>query len=140
MDDEAFVRATEIFFVIPLATEADIRDALTASVDSGNKHRLDELLPLYVVLQTLYLKRDELDSYFGRISISLELRASGVAPRISNTQNAPQESSTARQEDIIWVGNLVAAEEPIVITSHGGDEASSRIVFAIWEVKALLST
>ncbi|KAL9128388.1 MAG: hypothetical protein Q9217_002912 [Psora testacea] len=153
MDDELFVRASELFVLVPTGTELDIKEVFAGldqhhdeskaiSLRSFPQRSLlyfDELLPLYIVLQTPYQEQDELSSYFDRISISLELRASGSAPRALSVNDTHQESSPARQEDIIWTGNLVAAEEPVMIIPHGKDTGYDRIVSAIWEVKALLS-
>ena len=104
-----------------------------------HRHRLDELLPFYVVLQTPYQEQNNLRSFFDRLSISIELRATGSVPRTSSSQKGEQESAPARQEDTIWAGKLIAAEEPVTVSSFRDDEGSGSIVFAIWGVKALLS-
>ena len=103
------------------------------------RHHVDELLPLYVILQTSYQEQDDLNSYFDRLSISIELRASGSLQRIPSGHNAQQGSAPVKQEDTIWADDCVAVEKPVVMTSYEKGEASSRLVFAIWEIKALLS-
>ena len=83
--------------------------------------------------------KDDLSPFFERLSISLEVTASGSAPRNSGGQHASRETSPGRQEDVIWRGTLVAAEDPVIISARTQDEESSYKTTAVWEIKALLS-
>ena len=97
---------------------------------------LDEVLSVYIALQCPYVDKGDLVAFTRRLSISLEVVASGSPPR--GAQNAPHEDRVSRQEDSIWRGTLVAAEEPVLVpvAPSAGQKGS---LIAVWEIKALLS-
>ena len=104
------------------------------------RSRLDELLPIYLALSVEHQgPHDDLKPLFDRLSISLEVRASGSASRDSSKENESKESSPARQEEVIWYGRLIAAEEPTMISLNAGDKGTSYQKIAVWEIKVLLS-
>ena len=71
--------------------------------------------------------------------MSLEVWANGTPPRIPNNQGSQGESIPARQEDLIWAGHLIAAEDPVMISPERKGSESSLHIHAIWEIKTLLS-
>ena len=171
MDDDTFIRQSEVSIFTPQATELEIRelfgnDASQSSISSVKsvaqrsllyfgwsfwsmklnivllipRSRLDELLPIYVVLSVEQQdNQNNLKTFFDRLSISLEVRASGSAPRSSENQNDSRESSPGRQEDMIWTGRLIVAEEPAIISSNVDGQGANHRQIAVWEIKALLS-
>ena len=103
-----------------------------------HRHRVDELLPIYLVLKTSQCDVDHLRSFFPRLSILLELRATGSALRNSGDQNAAKGVPPVRQEDVIWKGSLVAAEDPVTIRLGDQEEPQDGLIF-VWEVKIVIS-
>ena len=98
---------------------------------------LDELLPIHIALRTPSQSLTELEQITARLSINLEIRANG-----SNNHDSESERHTlpSQQEDIIWKGKLVAAEQPVIV--HPREDATERedsYMVAVWECKALLS-
>ena len=103
-----------------------------------HRHRVDESLPIYLVLETSQCNVDHLRSFFPRLSILLELRATGSALRNSGDQNAAKAIPPVRQEDVIWKGSLVAAEDPVTIRLGDQEDPQDGLIF-VWEVKIEIS-
>lgn len=103
-----------------------------------HRHRVDELLPIYLVLKTSQCDVDHVKSFFPRLSVLLELRATGSALRNSGDQNAAKGVAPVRQEDVIWKGSLVAAEDPVTIHLGDQEERQDGLIF-VWEIKIVIS-
>lgn len=100
---------------------------------------IDELLAIYLVLQTPYQDEAQLKSYFSRLAIHIEARAYGFTPKGSGEREASPGNSPSRNEDVIWTGMIDAAEEPFVIVQEGKGEEDERSLIAVWKTEAMLS-
>ena len=91
---------------------------------------------MFVVLRTAYQDEAQLQSYLGRLSISLEARAYGNAPPPATGSD---ERSPVRNEDIVWSGDVNTEKEPFVTIQEGDGEDEHQVVLATWNVTVTLS-
>lgn len=100
---------------------------------------LDELLEVYLVLQTPFQEETDLETLFSRLNISLQARAFGSVVPSSSSQDASANSSPSRVEDIIWSGTIDTSEDPIVVVRESSRQDITHYLHAIWSTTVLLS-
>lgn len=89
----------------------------------------DELLTVYVAFETVAegkTARELADC----ISVGLDLRAYGNAPKSVSVSEDTAERSPSRNEDIIWSGNIQSDVEPYVLLEKASSERAKATL--IW--------
>lgn len=93
-------------------------------------HRLDELLPVYIILKTPILEASILKSYLARLVITVEALAfSTIPPPDGELQLGPKKES-------IHSSTLKDTDKPLILRHGDGDDAH---VYVIWKVEAFIS-
>lgn len=87
-------------------------------------HRLDELLPVYVVFRTPLLEDEALKSYLGRLAVNLDVFAFGTAP-------GPDQETKALPKELIFSETIKDTNEPTIVL-HENDHGKHAYVF--WKV------
>lgn len=103
-----------------------------------NRHLVDELISIYVVLRTPYSEERELQSFVSRLAIVVEAHAIGSS-RTSDTQNGPQEQPLSQNRDMIWSAAVDTAEEPLIIIQQNDVPSAKPDMLVTWKLTALLS-
>ncbi|KAG9235629.1 TRAPP trafficking subunit Trs65-domain-containing protein [Amylocarpus encephaloides] len=140
------VESSVLDTIIPLASQFNIEEALTGSVerlDEGTYSPLtaipqrqalffDETVDIYVVLQTPYFDENTLRSYLGRLVINLEAQVVNVQP--DNYDGPPA-------QEIIYTGSVQDSEDPVVVV-QGPDESEGSTgnghILVVWKLSAFL--
>ncbi|TEY74211.1 hypothetical protein BOTCAL_0075g00130 [Botryotinia calthae] len=142
-----FTQSSILDTIIPLASDLNIEEALSGSVeklDEGNGSPLaaipqrqalyfDETVNIYVVLQTPYFDERSLRSYLNRLIINVEAQ-------VDNTNGEHQDSSAGRE--LIYKGSVQENDEPLIVV-QGPDKADSADndchILLIWKLSAFLA-
>ncbi|TGO42887.1 hypothetical protein BHYA_0004g00130 [Botrytis hyacinthi] len=142
-----FTESSILDTIIPLASDLNIEEALSGSVeklDEGNSSPLaaipqrqalffDETVNIYVVLQTPYFDERSLRSYLNRLIISVEAQ-------VINANGEHQDSSAGRE--LIYKGSVQENDEPLIVV-QGSDEADGTNnddhILLIWKLSAFLA-
>lgn len=88
-------------------------------------HRLDELLPVYVVFRTPLLEDEVLKSYLDRLAVNLDVFAFGTAP-------GPDQEAKALPKELIYSETIKDTNEPTIVL-HENDDGKHAYVF--WKVE-----
>ena len=98
------------------------------------RHSLDELVPVYVVLQTQYQDDVQLRSYISRLDIKVEAHALS-----SSRQEASKDQSPSPSRDIIWSITIDPVKEYSFFTSKKESQSGDIWSYIIWKESAHLS-
>ncbi|TVY88708.1 hypothetical protein LAWI1_G003814 [Lachnellula willkommii] len=141
-----FVESSVLDTIIPLASNLDIEEALSGSVerlDEGNDSPLatipqrqalffDETVNVYVVLQTPYFDERALRSYLERLIINLEAT-------VVNTQQENYGGPPA--QEVIYSGFVQDSEDPLIVV-QGPDESEGSAgdghILVVWKISTFL--
>ncbi|TVY26539.1 hypothetical protein LHYA1_G003963 [Lachnellula hyalina] len=141
-----FVETSVLDTIIPLASNLDIEEALSGSVerlDEGNESPLatipqrqalffDETVNVYVVLQTPYFDERALRSYLERLMINLEAT-------VVNTQQENYGGPPA--QEVIYSGSVQDSEDPLIVV-QGPDESEGSSgaghILVVWKISTFL--
>ncbi|ESZ92214.1 hypothetical protein SBOR_7401 [Sclerotinia borealis F-4128] len=142
-----FTESSILDTIIPLASDLNIEEALSGSVeklDEGSGSPLaaipqrqalyfDETVNIYVVLQTPYFDERSLRSYLNRLIINVEAQ-------VINANTEHQDSSAGRE--LIYKGSVQDTDEPLIVV-QGSDEADDANndghILLIWKLSAFLA-
>lgn len=91
-------------------------------------HRLDELLPIYVVFRTPLLEDEALKSYLDRLAVNLDVFAFGTAP-------GPDQEMKALPKELIYSETIKDTNEPTIVL-HENDDGKHAYVF--WKVEVAI--
>lgn len=91
-------------------------------------HRLDELLPVYVVFRTPLLEDEVLKSYLDRLAVNLDVFAFGTAP-------GPDQEAKALPKELIYSETIKDTNEPTIVL-HESDDTKHAYVF--WKVEVAI--
>lgn len=103
-----------------------------------DRHLIDELISICVVLRTPYSEELELQSFVSRLAIVVEAHVIGSS-RPLETHNVPQEQILSQNRDMIWSAAVDTAEEPLIIVQQKGVQTPKTHVFVTWKLTAFLS-
>ena len=103
-----------------------------------HRDTLDELLPVFVVLECKAQDEREYRKHIQRISITMELTAYGKDPTNANTATHGNERSPSRSEDLIWTGSIESPPELIALTDSG-EESGGKPSLAVWSTEVTIS-
>ena len=103
-----------------------------------NRHLIDELISICVVLRTPYSEELELRSFVSRLAIVVEAHAIGSS-RPLETENVPQEQSLSQNRDMIWSAAIDTTEEPLIVIQQEDAQTAKPHVFITWKITAFLS-
>lgn len=103
-----------------------------------NRHLIDELISICVVLRTPYSEELELRSFVSRLAIVVEAHAIGSS-RPLETDNVPQEQSLSQNRDMIWSAAVDTTEEPLIVIQQEDAQFAKPHVFVTWKITAFLS-
>ncbi|KAH8592412.1 TRAPP trafficking subunit Trs65-domain-containing protein [Bisporella sp. PMI_857] len=143
-----FVDSSILDTIIPLASDLNIENALSGSVerlDEGNdsplaaipqRHALffDETIDVYVVLQTPYFDERTLRSYLGRLVITVEAQ-------VVNLPTGSPEVQAPPSQEVIYTGSIQDSEDPLIIVQGPGESeqhAGKEHILVIWRLSAFL--
>ena len=87
-------------------------------------HRLDELLPVYVVFRTPLPQDEVLKSYLDRLAVNLDVFAFGTAP-------GPDQEAKALPKELIYSETIKDTDEPTIVLHESGD---ARHAYVFWKV------
>jgi hypothetical protein len=93
-------------------------------------HRLDELLPVYIVFRTPLLDDDTLKSYLARLVLNIEGFAFSTAPPPEGEQKA------GPTKELIFTNTIKDTDKP-TIARHG--EAEDAHTYVFWKVEAFIT-
>lgn len=93
-------------------------------------HRLDEILPVYLVFRTPLLEDEVLKAYLGRLAVSLDVFAFGTAP-------GPDQETKPLPKELIYSETIKDANEPTIVL-HESDDGKHAYVF--WRVEVPIGT
>ncbi|QSZ28678.1 hypothetical protein DSL72_003178 [Monilinia vaccinii-corymbosi] len=140
-----FTKSSILDTIIPLASDMNIEEALSGSVeglDEGSDSLLaaisqrqalyfDEIVNIYVVLQTPYFDERSLRSYLNRLMINVEAQ-------VINANAEHQDSSAGRE--LIYKGSVQDTDEPLIVV-QGSDESVNNdgCILLIWKLSAFLA-
>lgn len=91
-------------------------------------HRLDELLPIYVVFRTPLLENQVLKSYLDRLAVNLDVFAFGTAP-------GPDQETKALPKELIYSETIKDTNEPTIVL-HERDDGKHAYVF--WKLEVAI--
>lgn len=91
-------------------------------------HRLDELLPIYVVFRTPLLENQVLKSYLDRLAVNLDVFAFGTAP-------GSDHETKALPKELIYSETIKDTNEPTIVL-HENDDGKHAYVF--WKVEVAI--
>lgn len=106
-------------------------DALTLLI---TRPSLDELVPVYVVLQAQDQDGAQLRSYISRLDINVEAQAFSSARQEPHKDQSPSPS-----RDIIWSGAIDAAHESSIFASKTGIQGEGPWSYVVWKIAAHIS-
>jgi hypothetical protein len=88
-------------------------------------HRLDELLPVYVVFRTPLLEDKVLKSYLDRVVVNVDVFAFGTAP-------GPDQEAKALPKELIYSETIKDTNEPTIVLHESGD---TKHAYVFWKVE-----
>lgn len=92
-------------------------------------HRVDELLPIYIVFRSPFIEENTLEAYLTRLSINVEAFAFSTAPPPEPEAKAPP------PKEVIYSETIKDSNKPIIIRPE--QEASS-YVYVVWKVEVFI--
>lgn len=100
---------------------------------------LDESISVFVLLRSLPQDKGVFEAYIKRLSLQLEAKAFGFPQRDTSSQDVSGDNSPARNDDILWSGNIDTSRQYIVTVQESAGEQYSKHVLAIWKISVPLS-
>ena len=98
------------------------------------RQSLDELVPIFVVLQTQYQNEGQLRSYISRLNIKVEAQAFS-----SSRQEAHKDQSPSPNRDIIGSVTVHPSKEYSIFVTNNGLENEVSWSYVVWKEAAHLS-
>jgi hypothetical protein len=93
-------------------------------------HRLDELLPVYIVFRTPLLDDNTLQSYLARLVLNIEAFAFSTAPPPEGEQKA------GPTKELIFSSSIKDTDQPTIVRHGEGEDAHT---FVFWKVEAFIA-
>ena len=90
------------------------------------------------MLKTPFVEEEALQTYLSRLSITLELYATGIGPT-----SKPNEARPVPVKELLSEVGVDSGNEPVVVASKGRtseDGPGEPILFVVWKVEIPLST
>ncbi|KAF2094826.1 hypothetical protein NA57DRAFT_46113 [Rhizodiscina lignyota] len=150
-DDTDFVEGSVVEAIVPASANLSIQELFEQEDqdhDEGNpsllawvKQRdfllLDESLSALLVLKTPYVEEEAIQAYLSRLSIALELYATGIGPAPK-----PNDPRPAPVKELLSELTVDRTNEPVVVASKARTQDGNDgepVLFVIWNVELPLN-
>ncbi|OJD28209.1 hypothetical protein ACJ73_00392 [Blastomyces percursus] len=154
MAPEEFLRRAVLDTIVPYATQANLEDALNASIQEDVEYApsllptirqrsllfFDEILPVYIVLRLMNCSEHSLKSQLPRLTVQLEAYAATGADGEDGEVEGPPPQQQQQAREVIFSGTVSSDEDPLIVVNEV-EEADDVVnhVYVIWKLDTVLN-